>query len=54
MLNCGIFVWGVGGGERGCVLKFVEDLQINSEVEESGCCVLVTDTTMNLTFDLDV
>jgi hypothetical protein len=30
-------VWQLG--EKG-VLKFVEDLQIHSEVEESGCCVL--------------
>jgi hypothetical protein len=36
------------------VLKFVEDLQINCEVEESGCCVLVADIIMNLTFGLDV
>jgi len=27
------------GVER-AVLKFVEDLQINCEVEENGCCVL--------------
>ena len=32
----------------------MEDLQINSEDEKSGCCVFVTDIIVNLTFGVDV
>ena len=38
------YVWiyecGVFGGGAGSVLKLMNDLQINSKFEESGCCVL--------------
>jgi len=35
------------------VLKFMEDLQTNSEDEESGYCVFVAEIIVNLTLILD-
>ena len=36
------------------MLKFVEVLKINSEDEESGCCVFVTEIIVSLALDLNV
>jgi hypothetical protein len=47
-------MWKCGSWGERVVLKFVEDLQINCEVEGSSCSVVVTDIIMNITFGLDV